>query len=82
LDEVWLNKNKELPRAALAWHYKRYCQDKEPAGFEGEVRAQRIAPRRDFDRAAPSERRRIKRGEITGERSCNLQEVFKTLTKT
>ena len=53
--------NKELLKAGLAWHYKRYSRDPELAKLEFEARAQKVGLWKEPDPVAPWEWRRNKR---------------------
>jgi len=54
--------NKELLRAGLAWHYKRYSSDRDIAILEEEARAKGIGLWSEPQHVPPWEWRRVKRG--------------------
>lgn len=53
------NMNKEVIRAGLGWHYKKYSEDKEYADLEYEARTKRIGLWADKDPVAPWEWRKM-----------------------
>ena len=53
--------NKELLKAGLAWHYKRYSKDRDLAILEAEARAKKIGLWSDPNPIPPWEWRRIRR---------------------
>ncbi len=53
--------NKELMKAGLAWHYKRYSRDPELAKLEFEARAKKVGLWKEPDQIAPWEWRKNKR---------------------
>ena len=55
------NQKKELLKAGLAWHYKKYSRDPELAKLEFEARSKKIGLWKEPDHVAPWERRRNKR---------------------
>ncbi len=55
------NLNKEILKAGLAWHYKKYSRDPELAKLEFEARSAKIGLWSESDPVAPWEWRRLKR---------------------
>ena len=53
--------NKELLKAGLAWHYKKYSRDPELAKLEFEARSKRVGLWKEQNQIAPWEWRKQKR---------------------
>ncbi len=53
--------NKELLKAGLAWHYKKYSRDPELAKLEFEARSKKVGLWKEPDPVAPWEWRKMKR---------------------